>query len=84
VLRSPAPVRLATVASPLTAVSDHSGLSANRFCTSPRLHLADGGRFRFSLCPDHFGLLPWIVTAHRAATTTTPRRPGGAGGGKSI
>jgi hypothetical protein len=43
-------------------------------------HLADGGRLRFSLYLDHFGLLSWVVTADRAATTTTPRRPSGAGG----
>src|ERR1700745_3749527 len=40
-------------------------LGCDRFlCGSPRLHLADGGRLRFSLCLDHFGLLSWIVTAH--------------------
>src|ERR1700746_1330339 len=53
------------------------------FGARSRLHLAAGGRLRFPLCLDHFGLLSWVVTAHRAATTTTPRRPGGAGGERS-
>src|SRR5690348_7565300 len=31
------------------------------FGTCPQPHLIAGGRLRFSLCRDHFGLLPWIV-----------------------